>query len=69
MDELEHLKNAPVSTSRPGTGNYDADVLRKERNALREENKRLQHQLKDNMTSGGPGAGSGTGAGAEGAMQ
>lgn len=41
MDELEHLKNAPVSTSRPGTGNYDSDVLRKERNALREENKRL----------------------------
>ena len=68
MDELEHLKNAPVSTSRPGTGNYDADVLRKERNALREENKRLQHQLKDN-TTGGPGAGSGGGTGAEGAMQ
>jgi len=41
LNEIEYLKRAPVSQFRTGSGNYDVDVLRKERNQLREENRRL----------------------------
>ena len=47
MSELEQLKSQPVSVSRPGSGQYDTDVLRKERNQLREENKRLMQEVRD----------------------
>lgn len=47
VSELEQLKAQPVSTSRPGSGQYDVDVLRKERNQLKEENKRLMQEVRE----------------------
>ena len=47
VSELEQLKAQPVSVSRPGSGQYDVDVLRKERNQLKEENKRLMQEVRE----------------------
>ncbi|CAG9332942.1 unnamed protein product [Blepharisma stoltei] len=52
LNEIEYLKGAPVSQSRPGSGNYDIDVLRKERNQLREENRRLNQELRESRARG-----------------
>lgn len=53
LQELTFLKGAPISASRPGTGSYDIDVLRKERNQLREENRRLHQELREARNSVG----------------
>ena len=47
LNEIDYLKGQPVSQSRPGSGNYNVDVLRKERNQLREENRKLNKQLRE----------------------
>ena len=47
LQELTFLKGAPISASRPGTGSYYIDFLRKERNQLREENRRLHQELRE----------------------
>lgn len=55
LTEIEYLKGAPLSQSRPGSGNYDIDVLRKERNQLREENRRLNQDLRETRARMGQG--------------
>lgn len=59
LTEIEYLKGAPLSQSRPGTGNYDVDVLRKERNQLREENRKLNQDIRELKVRGGGPGGSG----------
>ncbi|CAG9311298.1 unnamed protein product [Blepharisma stoltei] len=70
LSEIEYLRGAPVSQSRPGSGNYDVDVLRKERNQLREENRKLNQEIRDLRVRGGGGVGvSMSGGGNEQALQ
>lgn len=47
--QIEELKGAPSSQGRPGTGDYELDRLRKEKNALAEENIKLHNEVRDLM--------------------
>lgn len=41
VSEIEFLKGKPEIIERPGTGDVNTENLRKERNELQEENRRL----------------------------
>jgi predicted transcriptional regulator len=48
MNEIEMLKGKQDYLKRPGTAELNVESLRKERNELQEENRRLVAMLKDN---------------------
>lgn len=47
VNEIEFLKGKPEILERPGTGELNIENIRKERNELQEENRRLVGMLKD----------------------
>ena len=55
MKELEYLRGNPTALSKPGTASADLTQLRKERDALLEENKKMRGMLNDE--SAGPQSG------------
>jgi hypothetical protein len=55
LKELEYLKGNPQVLNRPGTGSQESVQLRKERDALLEENKKLRNMVNDE--SAGPQSG------------
>lgn len=55
LQELTYLKGNPDILNKPGTGSIELDRLRKERDALIEENKKLKQLM--NEDSAGPTSG------------
>lgn len=55
LQELTYLKGNPEILSKPGTGSAEVDKIRRERDAMIEENKKLKQLL--NEDSAGPTSG------------
>jgi hypothetical protein len=55
LQELQFLRGNPDVLNKPGTGSVELDRLRKERDALIEENRKLKALL--NEDSAGPSSG------------